>query len=146
MKRGWLIVLIVAVCAVVAIVAALVWPGEKEPVYQGKKLSEWIDQAWRASGREQEARFAIRQIGTNAFPVLVKWIESADASSGTWMEDVADKMSVSAGPALGNFRRRKFQRAKAAVEAFQFLGRSEEHTSELQSRFGISYAVFCLKN
>src|ERR1043166_10085395 len=26
-----------------------------------------------------------------------------------------------------------------------FRGRSEEHTSELQSRFGISYAVFCLK-
>src|ERR1043166_9880868 len=25
------------------------------------------------------------------------------------------------------------------------LLRSEEHTSELQSRFGISYAVFCLK-
>src|ERR1043166_18167 len=25
------------------------------------------------------------------------------------------------------------------------LVRSEEHTSELQSRFGISYAVFCLK-
>src|ERR1043166_3823001 len=24
--------------------------------------------------------------------------------------------------------------------------RSEEHTSELQSRFGISYAVFCLQN
>src|ERR1043166_9823157 len=28
--------------------------------------------------------------------------------------------------------------------ASNFL-RSEEHTSELQSRFGISYAVFCLK-
>src|ERR1043166_5216264 len=26
-----------------------------------------------------------------------------------------------------------------------FAARSEEHTSELQSRFGISYAVFCLK-
>src|ERR1043166_1340697 len=25
------------------------------------------------------------------------------------------------------------------------MWRSEEHTSELQSRFGISYAVFCLK-
>src|ERR1043166_9907310 len=25
------------------------------------------------------------------------------------------------------------------------IQRSEEHTSELQSRFGISYAVFCLK-
>src|ERR1043166_9854545 len=27
----------------------------------------------------------------------------------------------------------------------KIYGRSEEHTSELQSRFGISYAVFCLK-
>src|SRR5216117_4275758 len=28
---------------------------------------------------------------------------------------------------------------------WQFRGRSEEHTSELQSPFLISYAVFCLK-
>jgi len=28
---------------------------------------------------------------------------------------------------------------------FNLNHRSEEHTSELQSRFGISYAVFCLK-
>src|ERR1043166_738958 len=28
----------------------------------------------------------------------------------------------------------------------KYEGRSEEHTSELQSRFGISYAVSCLKN
>src|ERR1043166_10073558 len=38
----------------------------------------------------------------------------------------------------------------ANVQQAQFLAasaqtRSEEHTSELQSRFGISYAVFCLK-
>ena len=26
-----------------------------------------------------------------------------------------------------------------------FIGRSEEHTSELQSQIAISYAVFCLK-
>src|ERR1043166_4189641 len=30
-------------------------------------------------------------------------------------------------------------------DLLEFLERSEEHTSELQSRFGISYAVFCLK-
>src|ERR1043166_1799307 len=42
--------------------------------------------------------------------------------------------------------------AKNARRILQELGynereaeRSEEHTSELQSRFGISYAVFCLK-
>src|SRR3546814_1110437 len=32
-----------------------------------------------------------------------------------------------------------------AVGAFVHLGRSEEHTSELQSLMRISYAVFCLK-
>src|ERR1043166_10167477 len=35
-----------------------------------------------------------------------------------------------------------------SAETFAFVcghDRSEEHTSELQSRFGISYAVFCLK-
>src|ERR1043166_10085530 len=31
------------------------------------------------------------------------------------------------------------------VGAVDDHSRSEEHTSELQSRFGISYAVFCLK-
>src|ERR1043166_9951161 len=37
----------------------------------------------------------------------------------------------------------QFQNLKCAPG--QNGGRSEEHTSELQSRFGISYAVFCLK-
>src|SRR3546814_1907015 len=35
--------------------------------------------------------------------------------------------------------------ASAALSE-QLIGRSEEHTSELQSRMRISYAVFCLKN
>src|ERR1043166_10007962 len=35
-------------------------------------------------------------------------------------------------------------RCPAAARAL-WPARSEEHTSELQSRFGISYAVFCLK-
>src|SRR3546814_9778350 len=34
----------------------------------------------------------------------------------------------------------------ALRDARQPLGRSEEHTSELQSLMRISYAVFCLKN
>src|ERR1043166_6689169 len=32
-----------------------------------------------------------------------------------------------------------------AVAVWREVERSEEHTSELQSRFGNSYAVFCLK-
>src|ERR1043166_4683216 len=40
----------------------------------------------------------------------------------------------------------KSECGEPALRVFRLLdGRSEEHTSELQSRFGISYAVFCLK-
>src|ERR1043166_627500 len=45
-------------------------------------------------------------------------------------------------------RREAWRRRFAMEEMFASVkpnaGHSEEHTSELQSRFGISYAVFCL--
>src|SRR3546814_1298990 len=44
-----------------------------------------------------------------------------------------------AGPASGYARPRRHQRFRIRA------GRSEEHTSELQSLMRISYAVFCLK-
>src|SRR3546814_3047145 len=42
-------------------------------------------------------------------------------------------------------RRRDRQRNAAGGHSRQGRGRSEEHTSELQSLMRISYAVFCLK-
>src|ERR1043166_10006491 len=38
-----------------------------------------------------------------------------------------------------------FKRRQLASGLCKHGKRSEEHTSELKSRFGISYAVFCLK-
>src|ERR1043166_85724 len=40
---------------------------------------------------------------------------------------------------------RRFLPGQDRLAARRLWSRSEEHTSELQSRFGISYAVFCLK-
>src|ERR1043166_3735952 len=45
----------------------------------------------------------------------------------------------------GNFGRRLHRGRDRGVACRQTHHRSEEHTSELQSRFGNSYAVFCLK-
>src|ERR1044071_8173788 len=50
-----------------------------------------------------------------------------------------DALPISAHPLHGR-RRRSARRAAARLPQ-----RSEEHTSELQSRVDISYAVFCLK-
>src|ERR1043166_8337824 len=48
-------------------------------------------------------------------------------------------------PARRCERRFHFRVHEGAASATTERPRSEEHTSELQSRFGISYAVFCLK-
>src|ERR1043166_10338635 len=49
-----------------------------------------------------------------------------------------DALPISSFSAWGDWR---FIKRLLSMRAI----RSEEHTSELQSRFGISYAVFCLK-
>src|SRR3546814_3826215 len=48
---------------------------------------------------------------------------------------------------LRRFFRRKAGHVERVGDAarYQIVGRSEEHTSELQSLMRISYAVFCLK-
>jgi len=71
-KRKTMIVL--AAVLVTAVVAAFVWPREREPEYQGKKLSEWLELGWlshRGSVEQEEASDAIRHIGSNSVPYLV---------------------------------------------------------------------------
>jgi len=59
----------------VAVGAIVVWSrAEREPEYGGKKLSEWVDGTDTNRARTEEAAEAIRQIGTNALPYLLKWM------------------------------------------------------------------------
>ena len=60
------------VVALIAIVAF--WPGEKEPVYQGKKLSEWLCVYIVSDGTSEVASNAVLQIGTNGLPWMMKGI------------------------------------------------------------------------
>src|SRR5436305_767360 len=63
-----------AVC-VVALAAVLLWPRASEPVYQGRTLSEWGDAKIFGSIGEGIVANAISQMGTNALPFLLRWIE-----------------------------------------------------------------------
>src|SRR3546814_3509494 len=57
------------------------------------------------------------------------------------------RMAVVEGgrPAITHYRVHQRYRAHTALECRLETGRSEEHTSELQSLMRNSYAVFCLK-
>ena len=57
-----------------------------------------------------------------------------DIEKGRWLPGVIDP---AAQKARGND-------GKLLIEVYKEMGRSEEHTSELQSPYSISYAVFCL--
>src|SRR3546814_3285416 len=69
-------------------------------------------------------------------PPSVIRIAMTQAKTGWWMKkrDMGDQSFCAASPACGS---------SAGLSAG--AGRSEEHTSELQSLMRISYAVFCLK-
>src|SRR3546814_7667695 len=66
------------------------------------------------------------------------------AAAGGWT--AVSGMMASNASALDRMAEAPFRRFHIGVEAGgDAAGRSEEHTSELQSLMRISYAVFCLK-
>jgi hypothetical protein len=74
-----------AALTVLTLIFVLVWPGQQEPGYQGKKLSEWLEIArnpeFDHSRQQADAEAAVRSIGTNALPLLLKWVNYAPARS-----------------------------------------------------------------
>src|ERR1043166_10056035 len=92
-------------------------------------------------------------ISATALAIVVASAFPAHAQNGTWSSLPADAPNLGPRREFGAI----FDRANQRYLTFDgfngnnyglyilFNDRSEEHTSELQSRFGISYAVFCLK-
>ena len=61
-------------CVVVVSIVAAVWPGEKEPEYRGRNLSEWLRVHGEFSPDGTRVADAVRQMGTNAVPCVLRWI------------------------------------------------------------------------
>jgi hypothetical protein len=92
MGRRRVVLVLLGLVLVAGVAAALVWPREREPVYKGRKLSEWVVRSYPAAsgyhfsqggrehlepeflGESDIAKRAICHIGTNGLPWLVKWI------------------------------------------------------------------------
>lgn len=110
-RRKW----VLAAIAVV-VVGVIVWCTfrQREPEYAGRKLSEWVlalDETSPTDVRE-DARDAIRFLGTNAVPYLARWI-TYEIPDWKW------KPYRRVGPVLGGFisRGEKQRRSRLAWEA-----------------------------
>src|SRR5262249_2118123 len=69
---------ILAAGLLTVIVGAVAWVGlnrgESQPVFQGRRLSDWLEDFdhWNGTDTNAPAVVAIRALGTNAIPTLVK--------------------------------------------------------------------------
>lgn len=76
-RRKWVII----VAGLFAAIALITWfTRSNEPTYNGRHLSEWVQVHGRAIntgsyGDYFDSEAAIREAGTNAFPLLLKWIQ-----------------------------------------------------------------------
>ena len=117
--------MVIAASALVAVGLAMLLPWEREPEYKGRKLSEWIEVQSRRYPRDLPERIeAVRHIGTNALPYLLKWIEGAELpKTYTRLDSAAMKlMDRETARRWVRYRQRKFYRAICAQWAFEILG------------------------
>jgi len=139
-RYKWLLVLVVCLLAMISLWLAFRPPAD--PIYRGRTLTSWADQysnahqgrqraylpssSLRYEGVDAEAEEAMRAIGTNAFPVVLKWLHFEDDHSSV-------RLYYSLGldhlpSALRNrirqwvFDDRGLRRAQEASQVLQVLG------------------------
>lgn len=97
-NRWWL-------AALVAVAVWLPWlifrPGEVEPVYQGRRLGEWLN------GHPKDYHPAVRAIGTNALPYLLAELQATDSGSSRLAQSILAKVSI--GPFWRTARLRRYR-------------------------------------
>jgi hypothetical protein len=103
MRRRLLVLFLAAFVLTLGAVAFFSLRGEREPEYQGRKLSQWIalyDQpvmTMRFIGMPTPSdpnREAIQRIGTNAIPWLIKWILYEEPGWQAWLKSKLDDRLV----------------------------------------------------
>lgn len=111
MRRKWKIGLVLAGAAV-AFGAFWLWPSQ-EPAYEGKRLSEWLDeglilemnpQIYNGSSRHRHILEAVRTIGTNAIPFLLRDMERKEPRWLGSVKDRANSLTVINGTQLRRWR------------------------------------------
>jgi hypothetical protein len=110
----------------------------KEPVYQGRRLTQWLESFDTSSGTSRAlANKAVREIGTNALPVLVKML----SGEKTWKQkaiSTLDKQPLIKIPKSG-----LDSTLPRALSAFQALGETAKPAvpllSELLKREDTAY-------
>ena len=92
-RRAWLFVVLLAALAIVILLG-------REPHYQGRSLTSWLQQSWDTplmeTQRLAEAQNAIRGIGPKlVLPKLLKLVQSEDDPISMTIMHIGDEFRIS---------------------------------------------------
>jgi HEAT repeat protein len=90
----------------VFLAGVITWQGLRlrEPVYQGKRLSSWLEayrlhgvagvETWQVRTEQQMADKAVRKAGTNALPTLLRMLRAKDSALKVELMELAQRQHV----------------------------------------------------
>jgi len=106
-------------------------PRDNQPVYNGRTLAQWLDITTRVGANRgyttpqqvAAAEYAVRVIGTNAFPSLLKWTQYKTSSAKGVFFFACDEtpMPGRARGMLWGLSHRREQLAELGVQGFHIL-------------------------
>jgi hypothetical protein len=145
-RRRWKILLLAATGLVAVWAIWFVGFRKKEPSYNGKPLSEWLEKvsSYKPPAERDQARKAVVAIGTNAVPYLLEWCNERNFSRREWWVGVHNKLNafVSVDAMVNRFISRNSLQFNDAVIGFQILGTNATIAlPELVRRFDTSTNV-----
>ena len=137
MKRRRLFIIISAsICAI--ILAVILWPGAREPEYKGVPLSNWLE---RYVDNKPQSAEALKHIGTNALPFLLRWIQYETPGWRNFLNHLHARLpsSMQKSRAFHWLLDDEAQRrAELAVEAFWALGPKASPASDELLRLALT--------
>lgn len=93
--------------AIVLVICLLSSQGPREPIYQGRRLSKWME------GHPRVYWPAVQAIGTNALPFLLAELQTTDSGLSRFAQRMLNKVSV--GPFWRTARMRQYH-ARLALQ------------------------------
>jgi len=122
-RKRWIYLLLIAIVVLIGAFVVVVMP-VREPGYGGRRLSEWLAYASHPYSRSHpdviQTEEAIRKIGTNALPYLVRWVQYERPA---WKSNVYLLLrKLLSKPSIGVRDDRQTIRAEACVIGFRALG------------------------
>ena len=147
-------------CAILATALSLALTQEQQPTARGHPLSYWVerDYGWSyhltTPAEREEATLAIRELGTNALPLLLKWMEYEPSRWKLTVLEIASRLPTWVPGRKLLSADAADVRAKATPQVFRTLGATaapavpelEARAQDTRSKTTSRYAFISLCN